>query len=256
MHSLTIEGIRRYYEGRSRRARRFRLALLCLDLFAVTFFVVASFFDPSAAIFAIDIVLGLVFLVDYVARLAIAERRVAFVLHPVSLADLIVIGSLLAPAVTDNFAFLRILRAVRLLRTYRVLRELRVRYPVIARNEDVLQSLVNLLVFIFVVTALVYVFQVRINPAINSYIDALYFTVATLTTTGFGDITLVGDYGHFLAVLIMIFGISLFVRLAQTIFRPDKVRYRCPDCGLSRHDPDAIHCKHCGRLLDIETEGA
>jgi voltage-gated potassium channel len=41
----------------------------------------------------------------------------------------------------------------------------------------------------------------------------------------------------------------------QTIFRPEKVRYRCPDCGLNRHDLDAIHCKHCGRLLNIETEG-
>jgi voltage-gated potassium channel len=33
------------------------------------------------------------------------------------------------------------------------------------------------------------------------------------------------------------------------------VHYKCPDCGLTRHDPDAVHCKHCGELLKIETEG-
>lgn len=125
-----------------------------------------------------------------------------------------------------------------------------------ARNEEVVQSIINLLVFIFVVTALVYVSQVDVNPSIRNYVDALYFTVTTLTTTGFGDITLVGSAGRLLAVLIMIFGISLFIRLAQTIFRPSKVRHVCPNCGLSRHDPDAVHCKHCGHLINIETEGA
>jgi voltage-gated potassium channel len=57
-------------------------------------------------------------------------------------------------------------------------------------------------------------------------------------------------------VLIMIFGVSLFIRLAQTLFRPQKVHYECPKCGLSRHDPDAVHCKHCGAVVNIPTEGA
>jgi voltage-gated potassium channel len=119
----------------------------------------------------------------------------------------------------------------------------------------VIFSVINLLVFIFVVTAVVYVTQVEHNPAIKDYVDALYFTVTALTTTGFGDITLVGTSGHILAVLIMIFGISLFLRLIQTIFRPEKVRYECPTCGLNRHETDAIHCKHCGAILHITTEG-
>jgi voltage-gated potassium channel len=53
----------------------------------------------------------------------------------------------------------------------------------------------------------------------------------------------------------MIVGISLFVRLVQTILRPTKVRYECPTCGLTRHDLDAVHCKHCGHELHIRTEG-
>jgi voltage-gated potassium channel len=122
-------------------------------------------------------------------------------------------------------------------------------------NEDVLFSIVNLLVFIFIITAVVYVTQEAVNPAISNYVDALYFTIATLTTTGFGDITLMGTSGRILAVLIMIFGISLFLRLIQTIFRPSKIRYECPACGLTRHEPDAIHCKHCGTLIHITSEG-
>ena len=48
---------------------------------------------------------------------------------------------------------------------------------------------------------------------------------------------------------------DLFLRLVQVMLRPDKVDYKCPDCGLKRHDRDAIHCKACGRVLHIEDEG-
>ena len=33
--------------------------------------------------------------------------------------------------------------------------------------------------------------------------------------------------------VVMIFGVSLFIRLAQTVFRPSKVHYECPECGLN-----------------------
>ena len=104
-------------------------------------------------------------------------------------------------------------------------------------------------------TGLVYETQHWRNPAIANYVDALYFTVTTLTTTGFGDITLEGSTGRMLAIIIMVVGVALFLRLVQTIFRPQKVSYQCPDCGLNRHDLDAVHCKHCGRVIHIETEG-
>jgi voltage-gated potassium channel len=136
-----------------------------------------------------------------------------------------------------------------------MLKNLRRQSVFVRQHEEVIFSVVNLFVFIFVITAIVYVSQVGSNPSIKDYVDALYFTIATLTTTGFGDITLMGTSGHILAVLIMIFGISLFLRLIQTIFRPSKLRYECPTCGLNRHEPDAVHCKHCGEILHITTGG-
>ena len=95
-----------------------------------------------------------------------------------------------------------------------------------------------------------------INPEIRNFVDALYFTVTSLTTTGYGDVLLVGTGGRLLSVVIMIAGISFFLRLVQAIFRSGKVRYRCPRCGLLRHDHDAVHCKACGEILAIPDEGA
>ncbi|MEZ5723443.1 MAG: ion transporter, partial [Paracoccaceae bacterium] len=45
------------------------------------------------------------------------------------------------------------------------------------------------------------------------------------------------------------------LRLATALFRPAKVKYTCQTCGLTLHDPDAVHCKHCGTVVKIETEG-
>ena len=45
---------------------------------------------------------------------------------------------------------------------------------------------------------------------------------------------------------------AALLSLAQAAFRPGgKVRHPCPQCGLQRHDPDAVHCKACGRVLNI-----
>jgi voltage-gated potassium channel len=181
--------------------------------------------------------------------------RGAFLVKPMTIVDFIVIASLFVPALIGNFVFLRLVRSLRLLRSYVVARHLRNHSRFFARNEDVIFSVLNLTVFIFVVTAAVFVLQVQVNDSINNYVDALYFTITTLTTTGFGDVILVGSAGRLLAVVIMIVGVALFIRLVQTIFRPRRTHHECPDCGLTRHEPDAVHCKHCGRQLHIRTEG-
>jgi voltage-gated potassium channel len=250
-----VVALRRLYHGRDRTAVRFRFALLTFDLVTIGFFVASSTIPLSPWLFAADLVIAGVLSVDLLARLAIAPRRLRFVSDPVTVADVVVIGTLVASPFIDNWAFLRVLRAMRLLRSYHVIRDLRRRFPFFSRNQDIIQAVLNLAVFLFVITALVYVTQHPVNPQIRNYVDALYFTVTTLTTTGFGDITLTGDVGRLLAVVIMVMGVALFLRLVQAIFRPAKVNYHCPDCGLKRHDPDAVHCKHCGRTLPIDSEG-
>ncbi len=151
--------------------------------------------------------------------------------------------------------FLRILRTLRLLRTYRLVARLRADSPFFCRNEEVIVAVTNLSVFIFVMTGIVYATQHQSNPAIRHYVDALYFTVTSLTATGYGDITLPGTIGRVISVVVMICSVTLFLRLAQVLFRPSKVRFPCPVCALQRHDPDAVHCKACGTVLNIPDDG-
>jgi voltage-gated potassium channel len=203
----------------------------------------------------VDAIIAVVIIADLAARAWISKHPWRIFKEFTTWTDIIVIITLLLPAFLDSFLFLRVLRALRVLRSYRVLADLRTYSAFFKRNELVLQSIVNLIVFVFIMTALVYVLQVHTNAKITNYIDALYFTITALTTTGFGDITLEGTTGRILSIVILLVGVALFLRLVQTIFRPPHVNYECPDCGLVRHDTDAVHCKHCGKILHITTEG-
>jgi len=249
------KNLRTLYFGSGTGPRVWRYSLLVFDIVTIGYFIVSSVIDPNRVHHGVDFFIAGVLAVDYAARAFAAARPGRYLTSFTSIADVIVIVSLLAPAFFENLAFLRVVRMLRVLRSYHLLKELRDASSWFRRNEDILQSTVNLMVFIFVVTAVVYVLEADVNPAISNYLDALYFTVTTLTTTGFGDITMTDSVGRLMTVVIMIFGVALFLRLVQTIFRPQKVNYPCPDCGLNRHDPDAVHCKHCGRVLKIPTEG-
>lgn len=248
--------LRSLYEGETREAHRFRYALLVFDVTTILFIVASSFLPRTRVLEWMDLLFGLGVLADFSARFLISRNRWKDFAHPVTLADLAAILSFLAPIVGEGIGFLRILRTVRLLHTYQLLARLRADSTFFRRNEDLIFASVNLCVFVFIMTGFVYETQRWTNPRIANYIDALYFTISALTTTGFGDITLPGTLGNLLSVIIMIFGVTLFLRLIQVLLRPDKVRYSCPTCGLQRHDRDAVHCKACGTILRIPDEGA
>ena len=243
------------YFGDSARSRRFRYGLIVFDLVTIGVFLLSSVARDQWWIIPLDLLLAVALSLDFAARLYVEPDRRAYLFTFTTVADVVVIASLFLAAFVENLAFLRVARALRVLRSDHLLRDLRAQSPWFRLHEDIIQRTVNLGVFIFVVTSAVYVTQHEINPGISTYVDALYFTMTTLTTTGFGDITLQGPGGRLLAVVIMVVGVGLFLRLLQAIFRPNKVRYECPDCGLLVHDADAVHCKHCGRVLHIETEG-
>lgn len=243
------------YEGDSPTAHRFRYTLLALDVVTILFLIGSTFFFGHTIVEWVDMLFGLYIALDVLSRLWIANKKTAFFISPLNLADMVAMVSFLAPLLGENFAFLRGLRVLRLLRSYRLQDRLRKDFLYFRQHEDVIMSSTNLFMFIFIMTELVFVTQVGDNPNVGNFLDSMYFTIAALTTTGFGDVTLQGDAGRALSIVIMIFGVSLFLRLIQTMFRPSKVRFTCDACGLFLHESDAVHRKHCGKVLAIPSDG-
>lgn len=248
--------IRSLYEGDTPRAHRFRYGLLIFDVTTIVFVIATSFFEHTLTIEITDAIFGILILTDFAIRFGLEREKGRYFLRLHTWADIVAVLSFLAPIAGEGLGFLRILRTLRLLHTYQLLIRLRQDFVYFRENEDVILAGLNLGVFLFVMTGLIYAAQFGVNPDIQNYADALYFTVTTLTTTGFGDITLTGTGGRMLSVTVMIFGVTLFLRLLQVLFRPHKVRQECKVCGLVLHDADAVHCKHCGTTIYISTEGS
>jgi voltage-gated potassium channel len=253
-----IERVRRQlrglYFGRDREALRFQVAMLLVDIAILGFFIAGPYLRTGSAYVLVDYFIAAIIAFELAARALIAPNLRYWALRPMTWVDIVILGTLLFPNQLHNFAFLRVLRIWAISQSK--LLTLMLHRTGNGDKEDIIQACANFLVFLFLVTGFVYSNFFYGAEGFAGFVDALYFTVATVTTTGFGDIVLPGTPGKLTAIVTMIVGISLFVRLAQAIVKPYKVIFPCPQCGLSRHDADAVHCKACGHVLKIPDEGA
>ena len=241
------------YHGRSRRALRFQFAVLLIDLAIIAFFIIAPVWRERPSFLWVDYTVATLLAADVIARALATSDMLKWLRQLTTVVDILILVTLLAPTLFANLGFLRVLRLWTLSRSGFLWRPLRKRG--LQQWEDTGRAVVNLVTFIFGVTGFVYIFFVGQWKGLAGYVDALYFTISSMTTTGYGDITLPGPVGKLASVVVMLLGISLLVRLAQALFRPAKVLHPCPHCGLRRHDPDAVYCKACGNLLNIPDEG-
>lgn len=236
------------YHGDSKTAIRFQLVWLLFDVALIIFFMISPFIEHDTTFLVIDYVIAGVLAFDMMLRAWAFGNFGRWISRPIIWADFLVLASLLVPTYAANLGFLRILRAFSLIHGKAFWRVFGRRWT---RYEETIKAAANLLVFVFLMTALVHTsFAGRVEK-IESYMDSLYFTVTSLSTTGYGDITLPGWWGRTVSIIAMLGGVTLFFRLVQVAMRPYKVRHPCPQCGLQRHELDAVHCKACGQLLNI-----
>ena len=245
--------LRVLYHSQSPGAVRFQYLVLVVDLAIIGFFIASPLIRDVRGFLWLDYSIAGLLGLDFLARALATNNLRRWLRQLPVIIDICILLTLLAPTWFFNLGFLRIMRLWTLTRSTVIWRPLRRRG--LGEYQETVQAVINLLVFLFVVTGFVYTVFAGREGGIAGYVDALYFTVTTITTTGFGDITLPGTTGKLVSIVIMFSGISLFVRLAQAIFRPNKVHFACPQCGLQRHEPDAVHCKACGHILNIPDNG-
>jgi voltage-gated potassium channel len=145
--------------GPNTRSRRFRYGLILFDSLTINSIFIATAALPSTPVItAVNAFFGLFILFDLAARLWISTNLRKELTRIYTLADLVVVISLvLAPLMAESFAFLRVLRGLRLIHAYHLLHDLRRESAFFRKHEDAILAAVNLLVFIFVITSLVFV---------------------------------------------------------------------------------------------------
>lgn len=240
--------LRELYFGHTPQARRFQSMAVVLDIIIIGFFIATKFIDDQPWFVIIDLLVAALILMDLSAKAYAMGKVARLARYPEAWADVIVLATLLIPAM-HNWGFLRILRLWALVRRERFWNTLGGGRWDDTWTEDLVRALSNLVVLIFIAAGAAQALFADEHPELNHFIDALYFAVTALTTTGFGDITFKSEGGRIFSMILMLTGIMLFLRLAQAVVTPHRLNLRCDTCGLCTHEPDAIHCRSCGTKL-------
>lgn len=239
------------------------IALLALNLVFVGVFVLDTYpvtATIQGALWNAEIVIAVVFLVEYLLRLYGAPNRLAEALNAFTVIDLIAILPTLfvvlapVPVSAIDVGFLRVFRIVRVLRFYRFTSDEEFFFGTVSDESlRIMKLLLTVLVLLFSAAGLFYSVEHAANPDVANFGDAFYYVVVTLSTVGFGDILPVTRAGRWVTVASIIVAIILIPWQASRIIREwthrEKVETTCPDCGLEYHDPDAVHCKACGAVI-------
>lgn len=210
------------------------------------------------------------FIVEYTARIYASSDRKRQLFDIYSIIDLVAILPTLSLWVLPIFGidldlgFIKMIRGFRVFRIFRFLRFTadpdfffgRITVQVL----KVVRLIFTIVMIFFVSAGLFYHVENNINPSIQNFGDAFYFTVVALTTVGFGDITPQSQSGKWVTVLMILSGIILIPWQASLIVKEwihmaQKINVVCPNCGLRYHDKDASHCKSCGHVIYQEYDG-
>ncbi len=244
--------------------RVINLAITGLVLISAAIFVAETYSLPPTIIQQLDWLengILIIFVIEYLLRFWCAEHKLQHLLSLYAIVDLVAILPFLLGSA--NVGFLRIFRWFRILRLIRYIDGNTI-FGYVSREDSAIftRILFTLVSIIFVYSGLIYQVEHPLNgQAFNTFLDAIYFSVSTITTAGFGDITPHSQMGRFLTVLMILTGVVLIPwQLGDLIKRlvknADQMVVDCPDCGLALHEADARCCRVCGtRLPSGEDEG-
>ncbi|WGV26241.1 ion transporter [Halotia branconii] len=235
------------------------LAIVALVLLSSGIFVVETYNisdNVRYQLHIIDTAIFIIFAVEYAIRLWSAENKIKYIFSFYAIIDLIAILPFLLGIV--DIKFIRLLRWFRILRLIRFI-DNQFLFASISTEDGVIfaRILFTLFAIVFVYSGLIYQVEHPVNPqSFSTFLDAVYFSVVTMTTVGFGDVIPISKLGRLLTVLMIFTGIALIPwqvgdlikRVVKTVNQVETV---CSDCGLTFHDIDAEFCKRCGSKLPI-----
>lgn len=219
--------LERGFEGKagSKIVSGFIVALIIANVCAVILESYAPIGTAYTAEFHLfNVVSVIIFTIEYFARIWVCnvagplksmgsfKARVKYILSPVALIDLIAIAPFyLAFIVPIDLRFLRMLRMLRLLKLTHYFKGLRLLANVLKQElPSIGAALIIMVVLVILSASVIYSVEHQAQPDVfDSIPSAIWWSVVTMTTVGYGDITPVTFLGKFFAIFIMLLGVGV-----------------------------------------------
>jgi len=243
------------------------ITLIILNVLAVMVETVPEIHDPYAIYFTyFDRISVGIFTVEYILRVwscTMEERfrhpikgRLRYMFTAGAMVDLLaILPSYIGALVGLDLRTLRLLRLARFLRLFRLTSYMKATRIVVNvfknRKNELVLSFVLAIFLIIISSSIIYFAEHPAQPKIfRSIPHSIYWSVITLTTTGYGDMTPHTSLGRFMTGVLLLAGVAIFALPAGIItagFLEESRR--------SRHS-HKIKCPHCGAVLpeDFHTD--
>ena len=201
----------------------------------------------------IEIVLFIIFASEYILRIWVAKKPLKYIFSLMGFID--ILSFLPSMFATGDFRFLRIFRVFRIFRFARFFENHVFFFGEIKKiHLHVSRILFSLFSLVFVASGLIYNIENQFHPdKFESFFDAIYFSLVTITTVGFGDFVPESYYGRLVTIFIILLGIIILPwqigLLIKELLSMDRRYTVCEHCGLKYHDADASYCRHCGHPI-------
>ena len=205
----------------------------------------------------------LLFTAEYLLRLAVVKRPLRYARSFFGVVDLLSVLPTWLSLLVPGTQYLLVLRLLRILRVFRVFKLAHYLSEGQALMAALRASRRKILVFIFVVVILDVVLgsvMYLVEGPANGFTSipiAIYWTIVTLTTVGYGDISPQTPLGQAVASVIMIIGYGIIAvptgivtaELSRSGAPPPVSGQACPSCAAEGHATDARFCRRCGHPL-------
>jgi voltage-gated potassium channel len=207
-------------------------------------------------------VFTIAFTLEYATRIYISPKPWGYVRSFYGIVDLLSILPSYLGLIYADIGFLLIVRLLRVLRVFRVLKLMRYLGEANLLLRSLLMSRRKVFVFFSFVLVLAVIFGSLMfvvegpENGFTSIPRSVYWTIVTITTVGYGDITPHTILGQMIATLVMLTGYSIIAvptgiftaEIAQEMQR-QRSEKNCQNCDKSGHEVDADYCRKCGAGL-------
>lgn len=220
------------------------------------------------ALHRIEWVFTILFTIEYVLRIWIAQNRRAYVLSLYGVIDLLSILPTYLALLIPQTAPLLIIRLLRILRVFRVLRLLEYLQEANLVAGAIRKSARQIIVFFSIVITLMVVFGCLMyvlegpDNGFENIPVSVYWAIVTVTTVGYGDVVPVTGAGRAISALAMLLGYAI-IAVPTGIFTSNMVVRRqgaengplnCPQCARAGHELDSRYCRFCGSSLSTRDD--
>lgn len=257
------------YQTNTKAGRLFDLILLGVILVSVLLVMMETVADFNlkyhSYLITLEWIITIFFTIEYLLRILSINKPIQYIFSFYGIIDLLAILPMFASLFLTGSNILTVIRALRLLRLFKILNNPQFTGQSIKLKKALIASRGKIIVFIYfviisaiIIGSIMYLIEGK-ESGFTSIPTSIYWTIVTLTTVGYGDISPQTPLGQFIASFVMILGYGI-IAVPTGIVTAEINKYNqnkatknqdpCANCGNEDYPSNAKFCPQCGHSLE------